>query len=163
MSYYWCASIFIGKCPFIFLKKVFKKELSFVDKKPFLEKPFGGSEYPWNNRHMGTETAYCEICGTNCESDGPDAETLTIDVFLGHQMVERCCGGLLDVIYEESGEEFAIRFLKEFSKNPFDPRFATFLIVMDDALSAVDKKLVEMQKQIKGNQKTIDSLVDTKH
>lgn len=133
-----------------------------MGKKPLLEKPFGGSEYPWNNRHMGTETAFCEVCGTNCKSDGPDAESLTIDVFLGRQMVEGCCGKLLDVLYEESGEEFAIRFIKEFSKDPSNPKFLMLRVLMEDAFASLDKKLTEMKKQNKKNQLILDRLAKSK-
>ncbi|MFA5432507.1 MAG: hypothetical protein WC319_06495 [Candidatus Paceibacterota bacterium] len=125
-----------------------------------LKEPFGASKYPWNNLHMGTCIVYCEVCGTLCKTDS-DAESLTVDQFLGRQIVEECCGGLLDLLFEESGEEFAIRFFKEFSKDPLNPRYAVFRITMDNGFAAMNKKMAELQEQITINQDTLKRLTDT--
>ena len=124
---------------------------------PLLKRSFGASKYPWNNLHRGVSSAFCEVCGTSIKIDS-DTESLTVDRFLGHQMVEECCGGLLDVLFEESGEEFAIRFFKEFSADPLNPRFAVFRIVMSDGFKAMNKKVAELQEQITTNQDTLNRL-----
>jgi hypothetical protein len=139
---------------FIYLQR---RELIFVVKEPLFKKPFGGSKYPYNNRHMGSCYAYCEICGTTSKADS-DTETFALDNFLGLQIVEECCGGLLDLIYEEFGEEFAIRFLKEFLKDPLNPRFAIFSIVMNEGFTKMGKKVAELQKKTKENQATLSLL-----
>jgi len=126
-------------------------------KKPLLKKPFGGSKYLWNNCNMGTSSAYCEVCGTNSRVDS-ESTSLTIDNFLGYQMVEECCGGLLDLLYEEFGKEFATRFFKEFSEDPFDPRFAVFLMVMQTGFAHIEKTASELSEQAKKNQNTLNLL-----
>jgi hypothetical protein len=130
--------------------------------KPLLKKSFGGSEYPWNNQHMGVCSGYCELCGKTTEA-GPESPYVTQDVFLGLQVVEQCCGRVFDQIYEESGEEMALRFLKEFGANPLDPRFAVARILMEDVFASIDKKLKELQKQTEENQKILHRLEKSKH
>ena len=125
--------------------------------KPLLKKPFGGSKYHWNNLHIGICSAYCGVCGKTTTVDSESA-SLTIDNFLGYQMVEGCCGGLLDLLYEESGEEFATRFFKEFSKDPFDPKFAVFLMVIKDTFAHIEKTAGELSEQVKKNQSILNLL-----
>lgn len=78
-------------------------------------------------------------------------------------MVEECCGGVLDLLYEESGEEFAIRFLKEFGKDPFDPRFMMFRTVLEDMLAHIEENAGKLRDEARKNQAALDSLDKTKH
>lgn len=120
---------------------------------PLLEKPIGpsklgnGSGTNWNNWYFNTDgPALCEICGTMHpkRNDGP----YIISKFLGMQVVEECCGEILDRVYRESGEQFAIAFLKEFAKNPTSPRFQIFLMKLNEAMIQARKVALETAKQL---------------
>lgn len=82
------------------------------------EAPVGGSDHHWSNDHCATSRAVtCEICGT--EHDELDFNTTrTLDIFLGQQLVEDCCGKIIDIIYKEYKRVFFARFLEEFKLNP---------------------------------------------
>ncbi|MFA5029404.1 MAG: hypothetical protein WC518_01480 [Patescibacteria group bacterium] len=41
---------------------------------------------------------------------------------------------MLDQVYDESGEQMAARFLKEFAKDPTNPRFGILVRVLDEVL-----------------------------
>lgn len=76
---------------------------------PFFKKPLGPSELGdylgknWNNLHMGADGPItCEICGTN-HPERKD-ETYIISIFLGRQVVEECCGAIIDKVFKESSE-----------------------------------------------------------
>lgn len=121
---------------------------------PFVKKPLGPSKLGrgfgtnWNNQRMGCDgPVTCEICGTVHPRDGD--ESYVVSIFLGRQVVEDCCGAILDQVYQESGEEFAIAFLKEFSKNPTDSRFHCFLSVLRSVLVEAKKKLSEVGGKVK--------------
>lgn len=103
-----------------------------------IQGPFGPSKRMWNNRHCGTNEADCELCGTS-HPELPGIETYTVDTFLGSQIVEECCGSVFDQLYEEIGEEFAIAFLKDFRKNPLDPKFGELRIVLEDTIPILEK------------------------
>lgn len=106
------------------------------------KKPVGGSDHHWNNDHSGTSRAVtCEICGTN-HKELDFNTTRTLDVFLGRQLVEDCCGKLIDVIYEEYKSVFFDRFLKEFIQNPLDNPF------LAKTINAAVKKVNEKAKAL---------------
>lgn len=109
--------------------------------KPMVSKPFGPSELgkgfgtDWNNLHWGTDgPVTCEICGT--EHPERKDETYTLSQFLGRVIVEECCGAMLDLVYNESGEVFTRAFLEEFAENPTNP---CFLLMLDDIKSTLQK------------------------
>lgn len=135
-----------------------KEELIIVDKKKLLvKKTYGGSKRLWNNQHMGTCSALCEICGTTTTRD-PEGPSLVIDTFLGQQMVEECCGSLIDQLYDEFGEEFAREFIKDFADDPMNSRFAILKIVLEDAFKRIGKKAAELGEQTEKNQAALDLL-----
>lgn len=79
----------------------------------------------WNNILSGTcGPVICGICGTK-HPENTD-ESYIISMFLGKEVVEKCCGAILDQVYVESGEEFAQTFIEEFSENPTGTRFFGF-------------------------------------
>jgi len=78
-------------------------------------------------------------------------------------MVEQCCGGVLDLLYDESGEEFAIRFLKEFGQDPLDPRFLMFKTILEDVLAHIEKNAGKLQDDIRKNQTALASLGKKEH
>jgi hypothetical protein len=120
--------------------------------KPLVDKPVGpskGGEGFWNNQRYGTTHAVtCEICGTNYPERDTDDESYTISTFLGMQVVEECCGAIIDRVYQESGEEFAIAFLEEFAKSPTDPRFGIFLMVLKSTISTAEKMTLEVMAEV---------------
>jgi len=106
---------------------------------------FGGSQ--WNNHHWGTDgPILCEICGTTHPER--KEETYTVSIFLGHQVVEECCGEILDKIYQESGEEFAIAFLEEFAQNPTSPRFSMLLVTLEEVCRKAQEVAEETAKKL---------------
>ena len=118
---------------------------------PLLEEPIGPSKLGrsfgtnWNNWSFGTDgPILCEICGTTHPKRDDDA--YIVSKFLDMQVVEECCGEILDRVYRESGEEFAIAFLKEFANNPTSPRFQIFLMELNDATIQAQKTALEIAK-----------------
>ena len=121
-------------------------------KKRKISKPYGPSELgtcfgtQWNNESWGTDgPILCEICGRT--HPRRTNETYTVSRFLGRQVVEECCGAILDRVYRESGEEFATAFIKEFAADPTSPRFYVFLSELKQALSEANKRASEATKQ----------------
>ncbi|OIO47426.1 MAG: hypothetical protein AUJ32_02900 [Parcubacteria group bacterium CG1_02_40_82] len=64
------------------------------------------------------------------------------------QVVEECCGAILDRVYRESGEEFAIAFLEEFAKSPTSPRFSILLMTLNQVCIKAQKVALETAKQL---------------
>ena len=117
-----------------------------------LKKPAGESRLGrsfgtcWSNISCGTEgPVECGLCGTIHSERN---QTYTISKFMGLEVVEGCCGAVLDQVYRESGEEFAIAFLKEFSENPTHPHFCVFIAELKDALVKASKKLAEIHREV---------------
>lgn len=111
-------------------------------------KPVGPSEIPescfgWNNICTGSLDALCEVCGTVWEGQEP-----TVSIFLGLQLVEPCCGALLDRVYTESGEEFALQFLHDFAQDPTNPRFYIFRDALPEELQKAKSKLEEVSDKV---------------
>ena len=120
-------------------------------KKPLAKKPFGPSKLghgfgtDWNNQSMGTTGAVvCEICGTKHPEIDDSEPTRTISRFLDLQVVEECCGAIIDHAYRELGEQFAIAFVEELAENPTNYHFSLFLSCLKDTMKKVAKKLVEV-------------------
>lgn len=103
----------------------------------------------WNNLHRSTTAAVtCQICGKKYPELPENDDGLMISIFLGREVVEECCGAIIDWVYKESGEEFAIRFLEEFSENPGDPRFSVFRMELGDCLAKATKKATEVNDEV---------------
>lgn len=108
-------------------------------------KGFGGGA--WNNMHMGVDgPVTCEICRTNHEERKD--QSYIISVFLGHRVVEECCGAIFDIAYRESGEEFTEARLEEFADDPVSSRFFFFPRYLADALSRAEKRISETGEHI---------------
>ncbi len=118
-----------------------------------VQKPAGPSERKWNNQSSSSDRdVLCEVCGTNASED----QSSIIDRFLGLQLVEECCGRLIDRLFEEFGEEFCLAFLEEFTENPTDPRF----IILKMALKEMPNKLQEKSKEIIETSEAIEKISD---
>jgi hypothetical protein len=101
----------------------------------------------WNNAHSGTDgPILCEICGT--EHPERQDEGYVWSYFLGFQVVEECCGAILDRVFKESGEEFAIAFLHQFAADPTNSRFWVFAQVLKRTLAEALKKLDETRESV---------------
>lgn len=120
--------------------------------KPLVKKPVGPSKLGqygvfWNNSAWGTDGPItCEICGTT--HPGDKEQSYIMSRFLGRQVVEECCGGILDRVYQESAEVFALKLLSEFADNPTDFRFHIFLDSIKSAMKKAAKKLTEVSESI---------------
>jgi hypothetical protein len=99
------------------------------------KKPFGPSERKWNILSLGTTKAVtCELCGTKWPALKEHEDGYTLFRFLGIRGVEQCCGHVLDIIYEEAGEEIAIAFSRDSAKEPDNPKFHIFRKVLSEIL-----------------------------
>lgn len=112
-----------------------------------LDQPAGPSEIPegtlgWNNMGLGIEHALCQICGTW------EGETPTVSMVLGLQVVEPCCGALLDALYRDLGKEFAIQYLKDFAKDPTASEYYELRRCLQDSLSEASERVAETSGQI---------------
>jgi hypothetical protein len=124
-------------------------------KKPLMKKPVGPSKLghgfgtDWNNQSRGTTGAVvCEICGTKHPEIDDSEPTRTISRFMGYQVVEECCGAVIDHVYRELGEEFAIAFIEEFANNPADFKYHILLVTIKEAMKKAAKKLDEVSGQV---------------
>lgn len=121
-------------------------------KKPLFGKPVGSSELGgklgkyWSPvMRIGTErSVICEICGTIHLA----GNIYTPRSFLGLQMIEECCGALIDRIYSELCEEFAIAFLTDFSEEPTADKYKIFIFVLKQALQDAKKKLAKTTEAV---------------
>jgi len=77
---------------------------------------------------------------------------------LGVDVVDECCGRMIDVLYDECGEDFAIAFVKEFALNPTDNRFSVFRIALRYALVDAQKRAQEVRAEVDGAAALLESL-----
>lgn len=106
-----------------------------------IQKPAGPSERKWNNESRSSDRdVLCEVCGTNA----PENESSIVDRFLGLQLVEKCCGKLIDRLFEEFGKEFCLAFLEDFCENPTDPRFAILKMILKEMPEKLKVKCQEI-------------------
>ena len=150
------------------LLEVIKEEKMAKKKKPQFtlkaDKPLGESlmgkgfgDCDWNNQSLGTDgPVTCEICGT----DFPERldQSYTISRFLGKQVIEECCGVVLDQVYHESGEQFTVAFLKEFAQDPTNPRFHMMIVYLKDALKNALESTVKTASNIAIAQENLEKI-----
>jgi hypothetical protein len=124
-------------------------------KKPLMKKPVGPSKLghgfgtDWNNQGIGTlAVVVCEICGTKHPKLDDSETSRTISRFMDYQVVEECCGGIIDHVYLELGREFAIAFLEEFADNPGDSRFYMLRCTLVDTSKKAQQNLAEVSGQV---------------
>lgn len=125
-----------------------------MDKKPLFGKPVGPSELGkgfgtcWNNQDGTTRAVVCEICGTKHVELDENEISRTISRFMDYQVVEECCGAVIDHVYRELGEEFAIAFIEEFADNPADFKYHILLVTIKNAMKKTAKKLAEVSEEV---------------
>ena len=128
--------------------------------KPIFKKPFGGSDALWHNQNMGTtRSVLCEICGTSHPELPDGADSYYLSQFLGRQMIDECCGGVLDVIFEESGRTFALAYIKQCAEDPTSSQFSELLFMINEGLSRAKKILEKSSKNLKATQKLSEEIV----
>jgi len=111
----------------------------------------------WNNESWGSDgPILCEVCGKQ-HPERKD-KSYTVSRFLGRQVVEECCGAILDSVYKESGEEFTIAFLIEFANDPCDPRFLILVLMLEKCLKNADKKLKMILGQVQNSQESLTAI-----
>ncbi len=93
------------------------------DFEPIFDKPYGPSQRDWGMQRAEHELL-CEMCGNEVfgSEDMPVDWTMIGD----RQLVDSCCGKLLDDVYESLGEKFVRTYLANFAQNPTALRFSTF-------------------------------------
>jgi len=103
----------------------------------------------WNNLCRSTTSAVtCQICGKEYPELPESDDGLMISVFLGREVVEDCCGAILDRVYRESCKEFACRYLQEFADNPTDSRFYELICELKRSTSRAIKKMAEVSSDV---------------
>jgi|GEM_PF-2488146 len=134
-------------------------------KKPLMREPVGPSKLGhgfgtyWNNQGGGTTRAVvCEICGTLHPGLHENEISRTISNFLDYQVVEECCGAIIDFVYEELGENFAIAFVEDLAKNPTDFRFHLFLSIAKRAMKEAKKALAETGETVAEISEAVEKL-----
>lgn len=68
--------------------------------------------------------------------------------FLGYQVVEECCGAILDIVYKQSGEEFTETYLEEFSENPTAFCFNLFPDRLIKILTKAQENILKTGEQV---------------
>lgn len=116
-------------------------------RKPLVKKPMGASKHGWNSLQIGTDgPVRCEICGT----DHPENrdQSYHLSELLGFQVVDQCCGSIIDRAYLELRKVFTLAFLEEFAENPGDNRFYTLRHNLIDVVEKAQKNLAEVGNQV---------------
>lgn len=90
----------------------------------------------------------CELCGTEHPERDSDDDSYTLGRFMGMQFVEECCGKIIDRIYSEFGEVFAMAFLEDFAKNPIDSNFGYLRFRLPEILDKAHSNIVEADEAI---------------
>jgi len=115
----------------------------------------------WNNQSYGTDGPItCEACGK--VHPRREDESYTVSVFLDRQIVEECCGAILDKVYEESGETFCLAFLEEFAENPTDPRFHMLVDQIGEALKKAKEKSREIYQRARKAENSLQAIKKAK-
>lgn len=106
--------------------------------------PLQESRLPWGTAGHAPDEMQC-ICGSTWDirSGG-----FHVSTFFGIELVDECCGSILDELYTGFGEHFARKFLEEFAANPSDPRFGLFLIFLSDIIPKAEQKLLQKLQEI---------------
>lgn len=115
------------------------------DKKPksLLSEPAGTAVRFWNSGITTAHGVTCELCGKEWP-DPPEDEDYTVVRFIGKQVVMECCGRIIDMLYEEWGEDFTTAFLEDFASDPSDIRFGFLRFHLPDILKDAQKKADEV-------------------
>ena len=117
------------------------------EKKPMSKKPMGASQRGWNTEQIGTDgPVLCEICGTVHPENREQSYYLS--EFLGYQVVDDCCGIIIDRAYQGLGKDFAIALIEEFVDNPGDIRFYTLRCALVDTMQKAQKNLAKVSGQV---------------
>lgn len=116
-------------------------------KRPLSPNPMGAGERGWNTLGVSTDgPVRCEICGTNYPENREQSYYLS--ELLGFQVVDHCCGGIIDSVYLELGKVFTIAYLEEFAENPSDSRFFTLRYTLVDLMKKAKQRLAEVSDQV---------------
>jgi len=107
------------------------------------QKPAGSSRRIWNNESWSSDgDVLCEVCGTAA----PEGESSIVDRFLGLQLVEKCCGKLIDRLFEEFDQVFCLAFLEDFVEGPTNSRFDILKMILKEMPEKLRAKAQETTK-----------------
>lgn len=121
---------------------------------PLLKSPAGPSQRQWSV--MSTEAgAICHICGKEWE----EGERATLTRILGLQVVEECCGAVIDELFERFGEAFAIAFAEDMAEDPTNSRFSWFLRQLSISVREARVNLAARETELKPIEKELEELV----
>ena len=65
---------------------------------------------------------------------------------------------MIDMLYREWEEDFAIKFVREFGKNPLDLKFTTFRMSLSTALNEAQKNIQEVEQELTRGQSNLSTL-----
>ncbi len=137
-----------------------KEELEF----PIFNAPVGPAKQYWCNERLGTTgEVTCEACGTNYPEEPLGSDGHSLNQVLGLQVLSDCCGGMIDKLYGEWGEDFAIKFAQEFADNPLDPKFTIFRMTLEDVLNKARQTVLQAELEFAQNQDNFSALNKQSH
>jgi len=101
------------------------------------------SQRNWCNTHnktYGPGTVTCEWCGKIWElQDG--TQGVVMCRFLGLDVIQECCGAVIDVVYQEWGEDFFRQKFEEFLGDPFAGEYGSIRFLIADSESNIAEKI----------------------
>lgn len=121
--------------------------------RPPLSHPAGSSQRRWGSEGTKREDVLCGMCGTTQEG-----HENTLNRVLGRQIVEGCCGAVIDVLYQEHGEDFAVAFLDELAKDPTNPRFGFFRRKLVETLKRAQENIQEVSAVLAESQSIVEAI-----
>lgn len=113
------------------------------NREPMFKKPCGESAH-FRSGMLTSRSVVCELCGTK----HPKNSDLPLIRVLGLQVVETCCGSVIDELYKEWGPSFTEAFLEDFANNPADPRFTSLRRFLPQRLQEAQATLRECSGQV---------------
>ena len=64
------------------------------------------------------------------------------------QLVEPCCGALIDQLYQEFREKFVLQYLKDFAEDPTNPEFHIFRQALLESLMDAKHRTDEVRAEV---------------
>ncbi len=120
--------------------------------------PQGESNLGWSESDESTGNETCAICGAYIplikgEEDFACYSVIELPHALensrtGTRVFLGCCGKFIDNLYEDLGDRFAIRFLREFAANPGDPKFDYLRNTLSEILPIAKENTAALKENV---------------
>ena len=127
-----------------------------------LIKPAGDSKDGWCTTHCRTWRAVtCEVCGTDFPELDEEAGEYgyELNTIFGKQVVDRCCGKLLDMLFDELREDFFHKSIEEFKSDPLGSDASLVRIILQGAMKSWKDELIDRSKELQETCEDVGDLV----